>query len=220
MMPTQKRVPKGSAKGGQYAPDMRGKHNIPIADTLEIPVVEPASNVLEEDLDTKKKLHKTFKKLTKKDSQPRTEDGKIVYRKKNGELHCENGPAITHDDGMEEYWQNNVKHRVDGPAILYSNGAREYWFKGIMHRVDGPAFHDPKTGEERWLIHGVRHREDGPAITHSNGEQEYWVEGHHYIVEQEYWKRVRQIQRARTWWGKMLVPHHKAKHKKIHKKKK
>jgi len=57
-------------------------------------------------------------------------DGYQVYYQ-NGKLHNENGPAVIHADGEQQYCQNGLRHRLDGPAIIYADGTEEYWEYGV-----------------------------------------------------------------------------------------
>jgi len=90
-----------------------------------------------------------------------------VYRNDVGELHREDGPALIHGSGSEEWFLNGQRHREDGPAIIRANG-RLKWFKhGKRHRIGGPAhvwYVNGEIYEEEWWIDGVRHRDDGPAM--------------------------------------------------------
>ena len=57
-------------------------------------------------------------------------DNKIMYHLPNNKLHREDGPAIIHADGSQEWYINNKLHREDGPAIIYANGSQEWWLNG------------------------------------------------------------------------------------------
>jgi hypothetical protein len=45
----------------------------------------------------------------------------------NGELHREDGPAVTYSDGTKYWYRNGKFHREDGPAIIYTDGT-EWWY--------------------------------------------------------------------------------------------
>lgn len=45
----------------------------------------------------------------------------------NGELHREDGPAVTTVEGDCWYMRNGLIHREDGPAVTYSFGTM-FWF--------------------------------------------------------------------------------------------
>ena len=69
-------------------------------------------------------------------------DPNIIEIKNNdGELHCEDGPALYSSD-LQAWFINNKRHREDGPAVVYFKGGlykkgslkwcyydREYSFK-------------------------------------------------------------------------------------------
>lgn len=47
----------------------------------------------------------------------------------NLQYHRENGPAVIHSDGTQEWWQNGKLHREDGPAIgLHPQKCFNYWY--------------------------------------------------------------------------------------------
>jgi hypothetical protein len=61
--------------------------------------------------------------------------------------------------GRNQFWfLNGQLHREDGPAITYLDGTKEWFFNGKRHRKDGPAIeretinpnvfdiYNPKTG--------------------------------------------------------------------------
>jgi hypothetical protein len=50
---------------------------------------------------------------------------------RNGELDCEDGPAIAHADGTISWWRNGFLHREDGPAIVTADGLEEWWHNGV-----------------------------------------------------------------------------------------
>jgi phage pi2 protein 07 len=63
----------------------------------------------------------------------------VEYRL-DGELHCEEGPAVIYFDGKKEWWKHGKLHRENGPAIFYPNGKGEVWyFEGKLHRKNEPA---------------------------------------------------------------------------------
>ena len=49
---------------------------------------------------------------------------------KNEKLHREDGPAVTHPNGFEEWWLNGHLHREDGPAVTRADGTKEWWLNG------------------------------------------------------------------------------------------
>lgn len=50
-------------------------------------------------------------------------------------------------------WKNDKGqiHRDDGPAITWTNGNWEWWFEDKCHRIEGPS--DWLNGEHRWFVH-------------------------------------------------------------------
>ena len=55
------------------------------------------------------------------------DSGSRLYLNSAGEAHRTDGPAITHADGTELWYQNGKLHREDGPAIIYPDG-NQWWF--------------------------------------------------------------------------------------------
>ena len=85
-------------------------------------------------------------------SSKSNEDFKAIYDASN-RLHCEDGPAVTWNNGTEEWFLDGLRHREDGPAVERRDGYKEWW------------------------IRGSRHRMGGHAIEYSNGIKEWWIEG-------------------------------------------
>lgn len=97
---------------------------------------------------------------------------------KNGQLHCENGPAhvrhYSNGNIAEEIWFNHgFIHRVNDPARIgyYNNGkiAYEYYMQnGEYHRKGGPSckkyYPNGQLNKECWHINGECHRNNEPAI--------------------------------------------------------
>lgn len=46
-------------------------------------------------------------------------------------------------------------HRTQGPAVIHDNGSTEYWNQGQLHRVDGPAIQTVK-GKSVYYLFGRR----------------------------------------------------------------
>jgi hypothetical protein len=89
----------------------------------------------------------------------------------NGELHNDNGPAITYENGTKVWYQHGKMHRIGGPALEYSDGTGWWYINGMRHRIDGPAWTDA-NGKQEWYFEDRWHRIDGPAvITPLNGQQ-------------------------------------------------
>lgn len=51
-------------------------------------------------------------------------------RYKHDKLHCDEGPAVTHINGLQVFYQNGFIHKDFGPAVIRSNGSIEYWTMG------------------------------------------------------------------------------------------
>ena len=102
-------------------------------------------------------------------------DGSQVWRLPTGELHRDDGPAITRPDGYEAWWQHGERHGVNGPAVTSPDGYEVWYQNGKLHRDDGPAI-TYSDGYEAWYRHGKLHRVGGPAVTY-NGTEEWWING-------------------------------------------
>ena len=75
----------------------------------------------------------------------------VTKREINGKLHNENGPAVIHKDGSEEYWVNGELHRLDGPAIVGKDGFKAFFVHGQLHNSNGPAIIYPNGKVEIWF---------------------------------------------------------------------
>ena len=81
----------------------------------------------------------------------------------NGEIHCENGPAVTNIDGYEQWLINGNYHRIGGPAVIIPmyrekqifGYQKEWWVNGKLHRLDGPAV-EYYFGDKAWFIEGIK----------------------------------------------------------------
>lgn len=136
------------------------------------------------------------------------EDGPAIISERvekyysKGELHRNDGPAVTFEDGTIMYFSRGVRHRDPrvGPAVHRANGDVEYWWRGMLHRhyEDGPALHWP-GGEiltnwegsfmtdllgnpittrrlTKYYWKGELHRDPklGPAVITDRKEKYYW----------------------------------------------
>jgi hypothetical protein len=74
---------------------------------------------------------------------------------RDGELHCDTGPAVIYRNGDMCWYRYGKIHRDCLPAIISANGDLSYHQDGQFHRIGGPAviLH---TGEEFWYVHGQR----------------------------------------------------------------
>jgi len=105
----------------------------------------------------------------------RNSSGSIFYYlTEGGPLHRENGPAVIHSEGGEEWFSNGKRHREDGPAVTRSDGRKEWWVNDELHREGKPAIVAP-GGREEWYVHNKKHRLDGPAFSYPSGYSEWWV---------------------------------------------
>ncbi len=101
---------------------------------------------------------------------------KTWRRRRDGELHREDGPAVERVTGTKEWWLNGQRHREDGPAVEWPDGTKEWYLNGQRHREDGPAVECADRTRE-WYLNGQRHREDGPAVECGYGTKEWWLDG-------------------------------------------
>jgi len=113
---------------------------------------------------------------------------------KDGQLHCDNGPAVVFDyDGGEEiqYYNHGKKHRVGGPAIDGPNST-EYWIEGRLHRDGGPSvtYHKGNgdgLGVNQCLYHlnGVIVSKEIAESTHSDFKRELFYKEKNVEVKRE-----------------------------------
>ena len=106
-----------------------------------------------------------------KDTEYYKHENRTIYRYFGGVLHCEDGPAIIRQSGVEEWFYEGKRHRVTGPAII-SKDRCEWYYQNKLHREDGPAI-ELANGDRFWYYQNNLHREDGPAIELANGDR-YW----------------------------------------------
>ena len=91
-----------------------------------------------------------------------------------GELHCDDGPAITNDEGYEAWYKHGLRHREDGPAIIDPyDGSQEWWFEGDLHREDGPAI-EYEDGYKEWWLHGKQ--QPSPDTPRLSAEEQRYLE--------------------------------------------
>lgn len=69
--------------------------------------------------------------------------------------------------GTTRHFANGVLHRDDGgPAVTHKNGILEFYQFGVLHRDRGPAVIYPRDGipgdvDEYWYFLGELHRDHG-----------------------------------------------------------
>jgi len=72
------------------------------------------------------------------------------FRKRNGQLHCPDAPAIIHCDGTKMFYEHGSLHRAAGePAVVFTTGTRKWYVRGLLHREDGPAI-EYASGKKMW----------------------------------------------------------------------
>ena len=104
----------------------------------------------------------------------------------DGRYHCEDGPAVVTDDGVEEWHQRGELHRDDGgPAITRPLPRKLALIEPDLDNY-GPPFGNgrPVRGDSKeahatdeWWQHGRLHRIGAPAVVHADGLVEFWVDG-------------------------------------------
>lgn len=68
----------------------------------------------------------TDKFNTKRDGRNRLPSGAEVWYQ-NGQIHRNEGPAVTLPNGTEIWYQNGKVHRADGPAVLYPDQSARWY---------------------------------------------------------------------------------------------
>ena len=117
----QKRQPKGTTIGGQFAASKNPESNLDLSD----------GSYSETNRWGDTRHYNSSGQLHRDGGLPAIEwaDGSKHYYV-NGHLHRDGGlPAIEDADGTKEYWVNGQRHNAHGLAIV-ARGAREYWLKG------------------------------------------------------------------------------------------
>jgi len=93
-----------------------------------------------------------------------------------------------YDDGEVRWYLNGNLHREDGPALTYGD-YQAWWLNGKRHREDGPAIIDGDY--HSWWLNGKRHREDGLAVIDGD-YQAWWLNGVEY-TEDEFNKKINPV---------------------------
>lgn len=88
-------------------------------------------------------------------------------------------------DGQEQWCRAGQLHRENGPALTLTRGPFVWgWFlNGVRHRVDGPALL-ARDGTESWWMNGVLHRDGLPAVARVDGSREWWSYGAQVFPEE------------------------------------
>ena len=92
--------------------------------------------------EVKKKTGKGYERIAR-------EDGSVSHYL-DGELHCEDAPAVISKEGQPRWYLKGKRHRVDGPAIISNDGKEEWYYNGVKHRIGGPAVIKPNGTVEFW----------------------------------------------------------------------
>ena len=54
---------------------------------------------------------------------------------KNGQLHCEDGPAVISPNGSKTWYYHGDLHRIDGgPVCQYADGGEDYFHFGVLYK--------------------------------------------------------------------------------------
>ena len=62
-------------------------------------------------------------------------NGTIRYHL-HGELHREDGPAVTYADGKQYWYLHGEIHREDGPATIWEDGSQFWYINGKIYDFD------------------------------------------------------------------------------------
>ena len=84
-------------------------------------------------------------------------NGTRKYFNRAGQLHRDEGPAVTLSKGTKKWYQNGLRHRENGPAVVYPNGRKE-WYNNLRHCTTGPAV-IYASGYKCWFLNGVEYTE-------------------------------------------------------------
>ena len=142
----QKRQPKGTTIGGQFAASKNPESHIDLGDSSYV-VTDDWGNT---------SYYNSDGQRHRDGGLPAYEwaDGSKAYYV-NGQRHRDGGlPAIEWANGSKEYYVNGQRHRDGGlPAYDGADGTKEYWVNGQRHRDDGPAIEpsDPEDGCQFYL---------------------------------------------------------------------
>lgn len=70
-------------------------------------------------------------------------------RDEDGQLHCEDGPALCTTNLMKWYHHGKL-HREDGPAIIVKRRLKSYYQNGDPYRLNGPCtiHYNEESGRE------------------------------------------------------------------------
>ena len=166
----QKRQPKGTTVGGQFAASKNPESNLDLSD----------GSYSETDKRGNTFHYNSAGQFHRDGGLPAIEwaDGMKEYWV-NGQLHRDGClPAAEWADGMKEYWVNGQRHRDGGlPAIEFADGTKEYWVNGHLHRDGGLPAIERADGTKEYYVNDRRHNAHGPAVITARGTRQYWLEG-------------------------------------------
>lgn len=79
----------------------------------------------------------------------------FIYYNREGKMHRIYGPAyVSRKYHHEKWYKDGILHREGGPAVTH--GSTLLWYKdGVLHNLEGPALVDP-AGPCQYWIDGVR----------------------------------------------------------------
>ena len=142
----QKRQPKGTTIGGQFAASKNPESHIDLGDSSYV-VTDDWGNTSYYNSDGQRhrdgglpaiewfdgsKWYYVNDRLHRDGGLPAIE-GAYGYKAYyvNGQRHRDGGlPAYEWADGTKEYWVNGQQHNAHGPAVISAHGARQYWLEG------------------------------------------------------------------------------------------
>jgi hypothetical protein len=79
----------------------------------------------------------------------------IYHRNAEGQLHCDNGPAVIYPNGTKIWYRWGKVHRTDGPAVENADGSYSWMRNDKLHRENGPAVKVCVTNPDWTGISGV-----------------------------------------------------------------
>lgn len=81
----------------------------------------------------------------------------------DGKIHRIGGPAVTHRDGSEFWYDKGLLHNVDGPAMVWTNGSKVWilhgeWLNERQHQAAVAAMNATKECVDKTIsIDGVEY---------------------------------------------------------------
>ena len=62
-------------------------------------------------------------------------NGMEMWRNNRGQFHCDDGPAIIYESGLQCWYKEDKMHRVDGPAFMHPNGVDAWYIDDCIYRT-------------------------------------------------------------------------------------